>query len=237
MVRLAQMRVLAETRVLVVWRSCLFEQLMDHGDNNAWQFFWHESDPWWTLYYLSPPISTGALFFQEFKKGTLFTLTIVKSLMTLIWCSHCLDTLSYSHCSPCLSIVFTIPTTPLFLILAYPMSYFSHAWVLSMTSWLPTQSADPLSWAKPRSLLKCIPHSMLALVTSPPGTYTHHSPCSHLTAALITHCESDTATRPLLTRSPLRQMSWRGYRLASTLTQWLSSEIKLRGTYCIRLSI
>jgi len=71
-------------------------------------------------------------------------------------------------------------------------------------------------------------------------------------------CEGNTAMKPLLTRSPLRQMSWRGYRLAGTLMQWLSSvynnqwldtwdgtlpdtvlssEIKLRGTYCTRWNI
>ena len=36
-------------------------------------------------------------------------------------------------------------------------------------------------------------------------------------------CEGNTAMKPLLTRSSLKQMSWRGYGLASTLTQWLSS--------------
>ena len=53
-----------------------------------------------------------------------YTLTIVKSPMTLIWCSCHLNALSCSCCSPHLSITFTIPTTPLTLILFDPPRLF-----------------------------------------------------------------------------------------------------------------
>ena len=87
-------------------------------------------------------------------------------------------------------------------------------------------------------------------------SHTLKVPTYHILMAA--HSEGDTATRPLLTRNPLRQMSWRGYRLASTLMQWLSSvynnqwldtwdgtlhdaAVILRdqaeGTYCVRWTI